>query len=80
VVMTGGGDTGVEAGVVTAGTGAVVEGADGGAVGTGVVAGAWPPVQPAARMARTRHPAMARVASDFFKGSVTAQELGTPNI
>jgi hypothetical protein len=77
VVISGGGDTGVEAGVVTAVMGAVVEGAAGGAVGTGVVSGALPPVHPAAMMARTRHPARTRVKrEDFFKGSVTAQELG----
>jgi hypothetical protein len=78
--MTGGVDTGVETGVIAAGIAGVVAGATG-VVGAGVVWGASPPVQPAATMARMRHPAMRRVKIlNFFKGSVTAVELSARNI
>jgi hypothetical protein len=39
-----------------------------------------PPVQPAARMARTRNPARRRGVTGFFKGCFTAQELGGEDI
>jgi hypothetical protein len=67
--------TGVETGVVTAGIAGVVAGTTG-VAGAGVVAGALPPVQPAATMARTRYPARKRVeVPNFFKECVTAQDL-----
>jgi hypothetical protein len=68
------------AGVVATGCTVVVAGTAGVVCGTGVLSGALPPVQPAARMARTRNPARRRGVTGFFKGCFTAQELGGEDI